>query len=258
MGRTVEPVVDVRRSADRARTTTEGIDSRHSFAFGAHYDPDNTHFGVLLAVNEDVIAPGAGYDTHPHRDVEILTWVLDGVLVHRDSTGRTALARSGLVQRLSAGSGVRHSERNDPWLVDPDADRDARVHLVQMWVQPDTDAGEPGYAQLDLGPALDGGGPVVVASGMARHADERVVEIRQRHAALHAARLRTGGTVHVPPSPTAHLHVVRGTVRLEGTGVLGAGDAARITGADGQRVVAGPDGAEVLVWEMHAALAGPG
>jgi redox-sensitive bicupin YhaK (pirin superfamily) len=258
MGRTVDPVVDVRRSADRARTTTEGIDSRHSFAFGAHYDPDNTHFGVLLAVNEDVIAPGAGYDTHPHRDVEILTWVLDGALVHRDSTGRTALARPGLVQRLSAGSGVRHSERNDPWLVDPDADRDARVHLVQMWVQPDTDAGEPAYAQLDLGRALDGGGSVVVASGMARHAGERVVEIRQRHAALHAARLRAGGTVNVPPSPTAHLHVVRGTVRLEGTGVLAAGDAARITGADGQRVVAGPDGAEVLVWEMHAALTGPG
>jgi redox-sensitive bicupin YhaK (pirin superfamily) len=244
------PRVDVRRAAARARTTAGGIESRHSFAFGAHYDPDNTHFGLLLAVNEDVIAPGAGYDTHPHRDVEILTWVLAGELVHRDSAGRTAVARPGLVQRLSAGAGVQHSERND--------DHDRAVHLVQMWVQPDTDGGEPDYARLDLGRELDTGRSVVVASGTGRPADGSALRIRQRHAALHAARLRPGGTVDLPASPAAHLHVVRGAVRLEGTGVLGTGDAARITGADGQRVTAGPDGAEVLVWEMHAALTRPG
>jgi redox-sensitive bicupin YhaK (pirin superfamily) len=129
-----------------------------------------------------------------------------------------------------------------------------------MWVQPDTDGPDgrpPDYARLDVRRALGSGRLAVVASGMARHADEGAVAIRQRHAALHAARLGVGGTVHLPSSPTAHLHVVRGAVRLEGTEVLGTGDAARITGADGQRVVAGPDGAEVLVWEMHAALTRP-
>jgi redox-sensitive bicupin YhaK (pirin superfamily) len=244
-----DPTLDLRRAADRFRTATDGLDTRHSFSFGAHYDPDNTHFGLLLAVNEDALAPGAGYDTHPHRDVEIITWVLDGVLAHRDSTGRTGEARPGLVQRLSAGAGVRHAERNEH-------DRDTR--LMQMWVQPDSDGGEPDYVQLDVARELDSGALFVVASGLARHAAERAVAIRQRHAALHAARLRAGGTVHVPSSPMAHLHVVRGTARLEGAGVLGTGDAARIGGADGQRVDAGPDGAEVLVWEMHASLTGPG
>jgi redox-sensitive bicupin YhaK (pirin superfamily) len=157
---------------------------------------------------------------------------------------------------------LQHSERNDPWLVDPRAARDRSVHLVQMWVQPDADGpdpggGEPDYAQLDVRRALGSGRPVVVASGLARHAGEGAVAIRQRHAALHAARLRAGGTVNLPISPTAHLQVVRGAVRLEGTGVLASGDAARITGADGQRVVAGPEGAEVLVWEMHATLTRP-
>jgi quercetin 2,3-dioxygenase len=242
--------VEVRRAGDRARTATAGIESRHSFAFGAHYDPDNTHFGLLLAVNEDVIAPGAGYDTHPHRDVEILTWVLDGVLVHRDPAGGSASVRPGVVQRLSAGAGVQHSERNDA--------AGGAVHLVQMWVQPDTDGGAPDYARRDVGRELATGRSVLVASGMARDRGGSALAIRQRHAALHAARPGPGGTVDVPGSPTAHVHVVRGAARLEGTGVLTAGDAARITGAGGQRLTAGPDGAEVLVWEMHAALTRPG
>ncbi|WP_214405163.1 pirin family protein [Pseudonocardia lacus] len=247
--------VVVRRAADRARTTTRWLDSRHGFSFGAHYDPRNTHFGLLVADNDDVIAAGSGYDTHPHRDMEIVTWVLEGALVHRDSAGNSGVVRPGLAQRLSAGSGVLHSERADRWPDEPGSGPPGGTRFVQMWVLPDTTGGTPDYQQADITDALGTGELVVVASGMARHADLRATAIRQRHAALHAARQRPGGRVALPRSPSAHLYVARGTVDLEGVGTLSAGDAARVTGAEGQRVVAGADGAEVLVWEMHATLA---
>jgi redox-sensitive bicupin YhaK (pirin superfamily) len=240
----MDAVVDVRRAGDRFRTATGWLDSRHSFSYGAHYDPGNTHFGLLLVDNEDVVRAGAGYGPHPHRDVEIVTWVLDGVLVHQDSTGRSAELRPGAVQRLSAGSGVVHAEG---------AARDGDVHFVQMWVQPDDD-GPPAYAQANLAAGLARGGLVVVASGLQRHAAERAVALRQARAALHVARLRPGAGATVPAAPFVHLFVARGAVDLEGAGPLGTGDAARLTGEDGRRVTAGPDGGEVLVWEMHGGL----
>jgi redox-sensitive bicupin YhaK (pirin superfamily) len=177
--------------------------------------------------------------------MEIVTWVLSGSLVHQDSTGHSGVIRPGLAQRMSAGTGILHSEKSD-------IARD--VHFVQMWVVPDTEKTTPGYDQLDIGPALDAGGLLVVASGIARHRHESAIGIRQEHAALHAARLAPGASTASPVAPMAHLFVARGSVALEGTGVLGTGDAARITGVDGQRVTAGPDGAEVLIWEMHATL----
>ena len=261
MASTATQGVDVRRAGERARTRTGWLDSRHSFSFGRHYDQHNTHFGLLLVSNDDVVAAGTGFDTHPHRDMEIVTWVLDGALVHQDSTGHSGLIHPGLAQRMTAGSGILHSERNDRRPLDntesgqPEPPVHKPVHFVQMWVLPDTDGLEPGYEQLDIGSALDTGDLVVVASGRPQHADERAITIRQRHAALHAGRLRPGGSVPVPSAPLAHLYVARGTADLEGVGALEAGDAARITGSDGQRIVAGPDGAEVLIWEMHATLA---
>jgi quercetin 2,3-dioxygenase len=240
--------VRVRRAGERARTRSGGVESRHSFSFGAHYDPANTHFGLLVASNDDLVAAGDGYPTHPHRDVEIVTWVLEGALVHRDSTGRGGVVHPGVAQRLSAGSGVQHSEHADPALAGP-------TRFVQMWVLPDSTGGPPEHAQVDLAGALDGGGLVVVASGRPEHAAQRAVALRQRHAALHAARPRPGGTVALPPAPLVHVYVARGSVGIEGAGELAEGDAARVTAADGQRLVAGADGAEVLVWEMHATLA---
>jgi hypothetical protein len=142
--------LEVRRAADRFVTETAGIVSRHSFSFGAHYDPGNVGHALLVAHNDDVVAPGAGYDTHPHRDLEILTWVLDGGLRHEDSRGETGLVVPGLVQRLSAGDGVLHSERND-------AATGASVRFVQMWLRPDEPGGEPSYAQHDAGPELSSG-----------------------------------------------------------------------------------------------------
>jgi quercetin 2,3-dioxygenase len=241
------PGVVLRRSQDRFHTRTAWLDSRHSFSFGAHYDPADTHFGLLLASNEDLVAPGGGFVTHPHRDLEIVTWVLAGSLVHEDSAGHRGLVHPGVAQRLSAGSGIRHAERSGS---------DASVHLVQMWVVPDTPGAAPGYERRDIRAALATGELVVVASGMARHGADRAVSIGQEQAALHAARLGPGGIAEVPEAPFVHVFVARGTAGLEGAGMLGTGDAARITGGGGQRLTAGRDGAEVLVWEMHAALGG--
>ena len=133
---TLEPIVDVRRAADRYRTRIPWLDSHHSFSFGPHYDPANTHHGLLLVNNDDVVAPGTGFDTHPHRDMEIVTWVLRGSLVHQDSTGHAGVIYPGLAQRMSAGTGILHSEKNDSWRLQGDRHVDP-VHFVQMWVVPD-------------------------------------------------------------------------------------------------------------------------
>jgi quercetin 2,3-dioxygenase len=253
------PSLDVRRAADRYRTRIDWLDSRHSFSFGPHYDPANTHFGVLMVSNDDVVRAGSGFDTHPHRDMEIVTWVLDGSLVHQDSTGHSGLIHPGLAQRMSAGTGILHSEKNaagsaSGLRLGTAAGVQDDVHFVQMWVVPDSDGVQPGYEQLDITPELERGELVVVASGMPKHAGDRAISIRQEHAALYAARLAPGASTALPTSPLAHLFVARGSVELEGAGALGTGDTARVTVAEGQRLTAGPDGAEVLVWEMHAAL----
>lgn len=247
--------VDIRRAGERFHTSIDWLDSRHSFSFGPHYDPANTHFGVLMVSNDDVVRAGSGFETHPHRDMEIITWVLEGSLVHQDSTGHSGVIHPGLAQRMSAGSGILHSEKNDSWRSGGGPRHDADVHFVQMWVVPDSEGITPGYEQLDISSSLDTGELVVVASGMPRHAADRAISIRQEHAALYAARLGPGASTQAPVAPLAHVFVARGSARLEGAGSLVAGDAARINGADGQRVTAGPDGAEVLIWEMHATLA---
>ena len=243
--------VDVRRSGQRFWTQAGWLDSRHSFSFGHHYDPANTHFGLLLVSNDDVVAPGTGFETHPHQDMEIVTWVLDGQLVHQDSSGHNGVIYPGLAQRMSAGRGILHSEKNDAWRLVPDAATDEPVHFVQMWVVPDEQRITPGYEQLDIGAELARGGLVPVASGRGH---EAAITIRQKDAALFAGRLGTGESLALPSAPYLHLYVAKGAVTLEGAGGLDTGDAARITAAEGQRVTAGDDGAEILVWEMHSAL----
>jgi redox-sensitive bicupin YhaK (pirin superfamily) len=168
--------------------------------------------------------------------MEIVTWVLRGSLAHRDSTGRTGLIRPGLAQRMSAGTGIWHSEMN------PSSNED--VHFVQMWVLPDTAGIDPGYEQRDLNDALAGGGLVVVASGQGH---EGAVSIHQRDARLLAGRLDPGVEVTVPDAPHVHVFVAVGTAQLDGD-VLATGDAARLTDAGARTLAAGPVGSEVLVW----------
>jgi len=247
------PTIDVRRAEDRFTSQFGWLDSKHSFSFGQHFDRANTHHGLLLVNNDDAVDPGTGFDTHPHRDMEIVTWVLEGSLVHQDSTGHNGIIYPGLAQRMSAGRGILHSEKNDSWRLAGDEHRDP-VHFIQMWVVPDEDGITPGYEQLEIDHELLSGGLVPVASGMAKHDGESAIRIKNRYAALHAARLQPGQSVELPDAPYLHLFVPRGSVVLEGAGALATGDAVRFTATGGQKVTA-TEPAEVLVWEMHASLA---
>ena len=254
MNATLQPQIDVRRADDRFKTKIAWLDSKHSFSFSRHWDPGNTHHGLLLVNNDDVVLPGTGFETHPHRDMEIVTWVLQGSLVHQDSTGTAGVIYPGLAQRMSAGTGILHSEKNDSWRLAGGARHDEPVHFVQMWVMPDEGGITPGYEQLEIDDELLRGGLVTVASGMDRHDGVSAIRIRNRYAALHAARLGVDQTTELPEAPYLHLFVARGTVDLEGAGVLGEGDAVRFTATGGQRLRA-IEPAEILVWEMHGELA---
>ncbi|MEY9947393.1 pirin family protein [Kitasatospora sp. GAS1066B] len=249
---TVTPGVDIRRAADRFKTNIDWLDSKHSFAFGHHRDRTNTHHGLLLVNNDDLVQPGTGFETHPHQDMEIVTWVLQGSLVHQDSEGHNGVIYPGLAQRMSAGRGILHSEKNDSWRLSGDVHRDP-VHFVQMWVVPDEDGITPGYEQLEIEDELLTGGLVPVASGMARYDGASAIRIKNKYAALHVARLRPGQSVELPQAPFLHLFVPRGAVVLEGAGELATGDAVRFTATGGQRVTA-TEPAEILVWEMHATV----
>jgi redox-sensitive bicupin YhaK (pirin superfamily) len=254
MSTTPQPEVDIRRADDRFKTRIGWLDSKHSFSFSRHSDPGNTHHGLLVVNNDDTVLAGQGFETHPHRDMEIVTWVLQGSLVHQDSTGTSGVIYPGLAQRMSAGTGILHSEKNDSWTLGGAPRHDEPVHFVQMWVVPDETGITPGYEQLEIEDELLRGGLVPVASGMERHDGASAIRIRNRYAALHAARLGAGQHVELPDAPYLHLFVPRGTVDLEGAGTLVAGDAVRFTATGGQKVTA-LEAAEILVWEMHATLA---
>jgi redox-sensitive bicupin YhaK (pirin superfamily) len=229
--------VDVRRADERFHTRLDWLDSWHSFSFGTHYDPANTGHGLLVVSNDDVVRPSSGFGTHPHRDMEIVTWVLAGELEHRDSTGTVGVIYPGLAQRMSAGRGITHSEQN--------ASTANEVHFVQMWVLPDTQGIEPGYEQRDVDAALGSGGLVPVASGQGH---DGAIAIHQRDAVLYAARLAAGEDVTVPDAPHVHIYVAVGSADLGNDVHLATGDAARLTLAGVRVLTAGPGGAEVLVW----------
>ena len=246
------PAVDVRRASDRFDTRISWLDSHHSFSFGHHFDPDNTHHGLLLVNNDDTVLPGTGFETHPHRDMEIVTWVMQGSLVHQDSMGHSGVIYPALAQRMSAGSGILHSEKNDSWRLQGAEHRDP-VHFIQMWVVPDADGITPGYEQQDIDPVRLDNQWVTVASGMKAHAQDTAIHIANSDAALHATRLDAGHTVTMPDAPWAHLYIARGSVEVEGVGRLGQGAAIRFAGTGGQTIRA-LEPAEILAWEMHAQL----
>lgn len=229
----------------RATTETDWVTSRHSFSFGDHYDPGNTHFGTLLVNNEERVSPGQGFDTHPHRETEIVTWVTEGALVHQDSEGHSGVIHPGLAQRMSAGTGILHSERNDTA-----EGRVAPVRFVAMWIAPDESGLAPSYDQRDVGAELGRGGLVTVASGDPAH--DSAIRIANRSATLFAARLATGTSAALPHSRFTHLFVTGGSVRLAGR-TLGTGDAVRAGDVGGEPVTAVTD-AEILVWAMNRRL----
>ncbi|GAA2595659.1 pirin family protein [Streptomyces axinellae] len=218
-------MTQVRRAAERYRggDREAGIDTRHAFSFSGFYDPENVNFGLLVACNEERLAPGAGFPLHPHRDVEIVTWVIEGELEHRDSAGHSTLVRPGDVQRLGAGSGLRHTERNAGA---------GPLRFVQMWLVPGAFGTEPEYE---------------IVRGIA---DGTPFALPRTEAVLHVRRLADGERTAVPDAAFVYVHVVRGEALL-GEQDLREGDAARIGDAEGLELRA-LGRAELLLWEMHA------
>jgi len=237
------------RGGGAAAGSAAGIETRHSFAFGAHYDPKNTGFGLLVANNDENLGPGAGFDMHPHRDAEIVTWVVEGTIRHIDSLGNDTLLGPGTVQWQGAGSGIVHSERN--------ASNTQPARFIQVWLTPDEYGLAPGYAsaQAKLAPNV-----LTLLAGSSAGEDVQdvqevqwdgagpAVRIRQKDAALYAVRLEAGGSVSLGSAPYTHIFVVSGVVRI-GLGGLEAGDAARVTG--GGVPLDCLDDAELLIWQMQ-------
>ena len=249
----LQPSIDIRRADSRPHTEGSWLDSKHSFSFARHWDPNNTHHGLLLVNNDDWVQPGMGFETHPHQDMEIVTWVLRGSLVHQDSMGHKGVIYPGLAQRMSAGTGILHSEKNDSWRINPGDEHQDPVHFIQMWVVPDENGIDPGYQQREIDHQQMSGKFVTVASGMDEYRDTAAIYIKNRFAALHVARLNKGESVQLQEAPYIHAFVPVGEVELEGEGILGTGDAARMTATGGHRVTATED-SEILVWEMHAGM----
>ncbi len=228
-------MITVRPAAARGPTRIGWLDSRHSFSFGDYYDPAHMGFGPLRVINEDRVAAGAGFGAHGHADMEILSYVVSGALAHQDSLGNGAVVRPGEIQRMTAGTGVRHAEMN-PSATDP-------VHFLQIWIEPERRGLAPGYEQVAL-PAAAPGALTLLA---ARERHDGAVVIHQ-DATLYRATPGDGAAVDVALAPGRRvwLQVVRGDVAANGV-ALTAGDGAAVAGEE--RVRLDGDG-ELLVFDL--------
>jgi len=231
-------VITPRKSADRGRTKIDWLDSRHSFSFGDYYDPDQMGFRVLRVINEDRVRPGAGFPTHPHRDMEIITYILEGALEHKDSLGTGSVIRPGEAQRMSAGTGITHSEFNHS--------KTAPVHFLQIWLTPSTRGIAPGYEQRTIDDAKTHGGFAPVGSPDGR---DQSVKIHQ-DATLSVAKLERGQTVAANLKKGRHgwVQVARGAVTVNGT-ALAESDGAAISDEEKVTIVANAP-AEVLFFDL--------
>ena len=231
-------MLDIRKSGKRGHADHGWLKSRHTFSFGDYYDPDHVEFGVLRVINEDTVAPSTGFGTHGHRDMEILSYVLEGELEHRDSMGHGSVIVPGDIQRMSAGTGVRHSEKN-PSAVNP-------VHFLQIWIRPGARGLPPSYEQKHFADSVRRGRLKLVASpdgadgSITLHQDVRL------YAGLFNAQERAA--LELGPGRMAYVHVARGKLRAAGL-ELHSGDGLKITEehsidfCDGQA-------AELLVFDL--------
>ncbi len=225
--------IEVRRARDRFLTRAQGRTTWHSFSFGSHYDPANVGFGALVAHNDEQLPPGTGYPDHPHRDVEIVTVVLEGALRHTDSAGNADVLVPGQVSRTSAGSGIVHAE-----VADPGAGPGVTTRFVQTWLRPDEPGGRSSYATADLGRRAD----LTEVVG-----PEGALTVDTRGARLHLGHL-AGGSIVLPEAALLHVFVPDGVIDL-GERQLGPGDAARLTD-EGGRTLTVEEPALILVWSL--------
>ncbi|WP_291852955.1 pirin family protein [Bradyrhizobium sp.] len=230
----------VRKSEERGRANFGWLDSKHSFSFGHYHDPRHMGFGPLRVINDDRVAPGGGFPTHPHSDMEIISYVLDGALEHKDSLGTGSVIRPGDVQRMSAGTGVRHSEFN--------ASKTEPVHFLQIWIIPEKKGIEPGYEQKAFSDAEKRGRLRLIGS---RDGREGSVTIHQ-DVDLYATLLGKGDVVDhaIAPGRGGWVQVARGSVSLNGE-TLGEGDGVAVS-TSGPLRIEGRSDAEVLLFDMGA------
>jgi redox-sensitive bicupin YhaK (pirin superfamily) len=231
-------MIEIRKSEDRGQAHHGWLQSQHSFSFADYYDPRHVGFGPLRVINEDRVAAGAGFGTHGHRDMEIISYVLDGALEHKDSMGTGSVLHYGDVQRMSAGSGVRHSEFN--------GSKTEQVHFLQIWIQPNQQGIPPSYEEKHFAVEEKQGKLRLIASGDGR---EGSVLIHQ-DAAIYAALLNGDdqATHALQAGRLGYVHVIRGSVEVNGL-VLNTGDALKI--ADEERVSFGKaEAAELLLFDL--------
>jgi redox-sensitive bicupin YhaK (pirin superfamily) len=231
-------MITIRPRDQRGTTRTGWLDSKHTFSFGHYYDPAQMGFRALRVINEDRVIPGAGFPTHGHRDMEIISYVLEGALAHKDSTGTAATIRPGEVQRMTAGTGVRHSEFN--------ASDTEPVHFLQIWILPETEGLEPGYEQRAFADAEKRGKLRLVASRDGRAGSLTV----HQDVDLYATLLRPDKKVAYDLKPGRHawVQVARGQARLNAE-LLKEGDGAAIAQLDRLELEGATD-AEVLLFDL--------
>jgi redox-sensitive bicupin YhaK (pirin superfamily) len=231
---------EIRRSSERGHADHGWLQSRHSFSFADYHDPEHVHFGPLRVINEDRVAPGKGFGTHGHRDMEIVSYVLEGALAHQDSTGSSSVIRPGDVQRMSAGSGVRHSEFN--------ASSSEPVHFLQIWIIPDTTGISPSYEEKHFTTQDRRGKLCLVASP--DQADGAV--LMHQDACIHAGLFDQGEHARftVRDGRKIYVHVARGALHVAGLH-LEAGDGLKITDPGELEIREGKT-AEVLVFDLPA------
>jgi redox-sensitive bicupin YhaK (pirin superfamily) len=231
-------MLTLRKSSERGHADHGWLDSYHSFSFADYYDPEHMGFGALRVINEDRVQPGKGFGTHGHRDMEILSYVLEGELEHKDNMGNGSVIVPGDVQRVSAGRGVLHSEYNPS--------RSNLVHFLQIWIEPAQRGIDPGYEQTRFQPGQLRGKLRLIASPDGRDGSVTI----HRDAFVLAAMLDGGESARheLAPGRRAYVHVARGSVRVNGT-ELDAGDAAKLVGESAVLLESGRD-AEVLVFDL--------
>jgi len=231
-------MITLRRSQERGYADHGWLQSFHSFSFAGYYDPAHMGFGPLRVINEDRVAPGTGFGTHGHRDMEIISYVLDGELAHKDSMGHGSVIRPGDVQRMSAGSGVRHSEYNHA--------RDRTTHFLQIWIEPNVTGIAPSYEEKRFTDADKHGRLRLIASPNGAHGSVRILQ----DARLYVSRLGAGQSLaaELPAGRLGYLHLVRGAVTVNGQRLDG-GDAAKIR--DEKRLAISAEGdAELMLFDL--------
>lgn len=231
-------MITLRAARSRGHADFGWLDSWHTFSFGQYYDPAHMGFGALRVINDDRIAPGAGFPMHAHEDMEIVTYVMQGALEHQDSLGNRGVIEAGDVQRMRAGTGIRHSEYN--------ASTTDSVHVLQIWIVPDVKGLTPGYQQIRLDPAGRENRLQLIASPDGR---DGTVDIHQ-DMSIYAARLSPDLALHhvVPAGRRAWLQVASGNLDLNGD-PLEAGDGAAITG-EAALTLNAREAAEVLLFDL--------